>query len=74
MDIHQIPLSENLERLFDRFGMLCEFYANTNIDLYAGGSKTQVTFHRSLAAGHCFTFWKVAKTLNLANPRPNVGF
>ena len=23
-----------------------------------GGSKTQVTFHRSLVAGHCFTFWK----------------
>ena len=33
-----------------------------------GGSKTQVTFHRSLVAGHCFTFWKVTLTLNLANP------
>ena len=37
---------------------------------YPGGSKTQVTFHRSLVAGHCFTFWIVTKTLNLANPRP----
>ena len=23
--------------------------------------------HSSLIAGHCFTFWKVTKTLNLAN-------
>ena len=35
-----------------------------------GGSKTQVTFHRSFVAGHCFTFWKVTKTFNLANPSP----
>ena len=33
-----------------------------------------MTFHRSLVAGHCFTLWKVTKTLNLANPRPKVGF
>ena len=37
-------------------------------------SKTQVTFHRSLDSGHCFTFWKVTVTLNLANSRPKVGF
>ena len=30
--------------------------------------------HRSLISGHCFTFWKVTLTLNLANPRPKVGF
>ena len=26
-----------------------------------GGSKTQVTFHRSIVAGHCFTFLKVTQ-------------
>ena len=30
--------------------------------------------HRSLDAGHCFTFWKVTVTLNLANPRPKTNF
>ena len=30
--------------------------------------------HRSLIAGHCFTFWKVTKTLSLANPKPKVDF
>ena len=38
------------------------------IQKQTGGSKTQVTSHRSLVAGHCFNFWKVTKTLNLANP------
>lgn len=36
----------------------------------SGGANTQVAFHRSLVTGHCFTFWKVTKTLSLANPRP----
>ena len=49
-------------------------FANRQVRFKAGGSKTQVTFHRSLVAGHCFMFWKVTKTLNLANPRPKVGF
>ena len=39
-----------------------------------GGSKIQMTFHRSLVAGHCFTFSKVTKILNLADPRPKIGF
>ena len=30
--------------------------------------------HWSLDAGHSFSFWKVTLTLNLANPRPKVGF
>ena len=29
--------------------------------LRINGSKTQVTFHRSLIAGHCFTFLKVTQ-------------
>ena len=37
----------------------------------SGRSKTLVAFHRSVDAGHSFTFWKVTLTLNLANP---VGF
>ena len=54
-----------------------EWSRNINLrpDLdFDGGSKTQVTFHRSLVAGHCFMFWKVTKTVNLANPRPKLGF
>ena len=51
--------------------VLC--FSSTRI---CGGSETQTTFHKSLVADHCFTFWKVTLTLTLSlvNQRPKVSF